>query len=283
MVSHLIVSPLERVRPQWKNLVLRVPPGADVSISDGLSLRRIEFERAADVVRLAIEGRLSSPLPDGVRILVGVRSSDQVAELADGLRSHADLNVWVRPLADHFAVAQAAGNAALPVLFSDGDAEVLSGDLGLDLLSYYLFDPDLAVPLEPFHSLLRAELGENRTLWNIWFGRPEEHFFVGTDGHVSLCSSWISREERRYGSDSSGRHDWVASEGHRLLRDMLSGKSLPERCRNCPVSSRCQGAVWAVTGNDVCGQWPEIITRVNLAARAMTSHRGSRTRPDMSG
>ena len=281
MVPRFVDCPAERIQEQWVNVGVRLRPATSLALSQGMSVRRVELESQDTLSRDALLEILqellsethSEALPEGVRIIVPLSSPDLVPALEDVRKARPDVNLWGRPLSEHLSVTRAAGRAGFPVLFSDRDAALLGSSLGLDLLAFYLFEPELAVPVEPFHSLLRAELGEGRTLWNIWFGRADEHFFVGQDGNVSLCSSWAGRPDRIYGRDTDSPETWERSEAHAALLSLLTEQGLPERCRSCPMRRRCQGAALAVTGEETCGQWPELITRVNLAARAMRPSR----------
>ncbi len=263
MVPHLVLCPADRVEGSWRNLVVRHHRGSNFEAPRGASLRRVEFESLED---------LPDGVPfDGLRVVVDLADAALVGKLETIRRRHPALNIWVRPTGNRMDVVRASGRAGIPVVFGPDAAEALGAGVGLELLEYYLFEPDLAVPIEPFHSLLRAELGEDRSLWNIWFGHPADHFFIDEQGNVSLCAAWCKRPERRYGRAKDGPGGWRASLAHKELVATLKRDGLAKACRDCPARRRCHGVVQSVTGKDSCGDWPEIFVRIELAAKALLS------------
>ncbi|MDX9999835.1 MAG: hypothetical protein RBU30_00930 [Polyangia bacterium] len=162
-----------------------------------------------------------------------------------------------------------AGAAGWPVELSP--EQLCAGDELLRVLDFYLFHPGLAVPVEPLNSLLIALLGRcPRSLWELWFGRAEDCFFVGDGGEVSLCASWAAQERRRYGRREDPPEVWRASRAHSELRAMLRGEALPATaCGSCDARRECGGALLALVPGAPCEVFRETVARLRLAAAAL--------------
>jgi hypothetical protein len=170
-----------------------------------------------------------------------------------------------------------AGTAGWPV---ELPPELWTGEAPLlALLDFYLFHPGLAVPVEPFHSLLIGLLARRpQTLWELWFGSAADCFHVSARGSVSLCESWADQPSRCYGTAEQSPEVWRASGPHALLGAFLEGDAWPDpACASCGARSECGGALLALLPAARCDVFVEVMARLRLAAAALGRRSGGPT------
>lgn len=162
-----------------------------------------------------------------------------------------------------------AGTAGWPVAL--GPELLCEGSSLLPLLDFYLFHPGLAVPVEPFHSLLIGLLGRRpRTLWALWFGPAADCFYVSDEERVSLCESWADQPARCFGRSDESPERWRASGPHAVLRALVSGEAWPDPCcGSCEARAECGGALLALEPEARCDGFREVVVRLRLAAAAL--------------
>ena len=115
-----------------------------------------------------------------------------------------------------------------PEAMSDGTVAIMAASLGVparlaysedwteellgELLDYFLHSPTLNVPIEPFFSLAGAIGQQNRvTLWELFDEVGGQHYFVDSQGRVSLSRRWADRG-MWFGDVSSGTGGFAKSE-----------------------------------------------------------------------
>jgi len=136
-------------------------------------------------------------------------------------------------------------------------------------LEYYLHNPVLQVPVEPFHSLLVAMCGRtNQTLWDIQRERPGADFFVDDEGSVSLAPRWLTAG-KTYGTLND---PWRVLATSPVYTDLLLVEERMHRetseCTSCRHVDRCLGFLRAVDPSWPCEPWQDILDRLDHQVRA---------------
>lgn len=282
LVPHLVSAPAEHlpsreVAEAWGQVVLRLPRGADASVVTAwrrwVAVRRIQLF-AQDAPR---PEALSSRLGTGMRvdIRMDLASLSTLEPVAPRSLRNQGLAPWILPDDAFLEVTRRAGAAAWPVLL-EPNTPVLRGEAPLlALLDHYLFEPDLATPVEPFHSLLADSLGHRSgTLWRVWFGLPLQFFYVDDSGRVALWAASPGGGPPSYGDADEGPSRWRGSAAHDELGALLRGR-LPAGCQGCTAARPCGGALLALDPSAQCPLWREVFERIRLAAATLDPARTS--------
>lgn len=287
MTPFVVNAPLSLPpEPAWSQVLLRA--GDSVEILDLLP----RWTAVARVRRLTVPAALPLPaallasLPPGLRLSVALDRAGPLDPALPAALWDQEVNLWAEPAAESAAAAHEivtrASLAGWPVHLPPAPW-VVKGDEGLlDLLDHYLFRAELVVPVEPFHSLLAIKAQrQRRTLWNVWFGHPEDHFYVDEDEHVSLCAAWAADPVTRYGRASDNTAIWRESAGYRRLLALLDADpASDEACLSCDHHQTCGGVLRAL-GATSCATWQEILLRLRLVAgRLQRRARPTRSRPE---
>jgi len=128
-------------------------------------------------------------------------------------------------------------------------------------LDFYLHNPLLTVPVEPFHTLLQT-LGKSRgfNLWDIEMERVNVNFFINNSGKITLSSRWNDKGLYYGGIDESW--DEIAnSETFRILssfKEMLFQKK--SLCIFCSHFHPCEGFFRAVDSEWPCDAWKKVFS-----------------------
>ncbi len=261
--------------PECGSVILRVREGVlPWERWSGLSVRRLEVE-SLRVLRPEALGR-------PVRVLlrrVGAGGVPARALLEEFRRR--DCPIWVEPVpGEELSVFREAARQEVPVVVTEERLDALLGPQVLEMLDFYLFQEELATPVEPFHSLLMSAVARSgRSLLQVWFGVPTDYFYVHESGAVSLCRRWAEDPGRTYGTADGDPRSWQSSSAHEFLRGWLQGHGLPQPCGSCPVRRLCGGALLLIEPGADCAWWREVLERIRIvAARIGGSRPSSRAR-----
>ena len=135
-------------------------------------------------------------------------------------------------------------------------------------LSYYLHNPLLNTPIEPFHSIMRHFLGNGPdTLWNIFGEVVGRNVYVGELGEVSVAQRWILAGAC-FGTLNDTWEKLSASELYRRLVRIRDGnlESAPP-CVSCPHRDACGGFLRAVKAEWSCEMWQKVFTDIHNQGR----------------
>lgn len=134
-------------------------------------------------------------------------------------------------------------------------------DILEDVLDFYLHNPLLSVPVEPFHTLLLT-FGNSRefNLWDIEKEKVNLNYFLGNDGKITLSSRWY--EQGLYFGDTDGSWDEIInSKTFRrvtTLENTLFQEESP--CIFCSHYHLCRGFFKAIDPEWACGSWKKVFS-----------------------
>jgi len=142
----------------------------------------------------------------------------------------------------------------------------LADPQGEDLLravDFYIHNPLLTRPIEPFHGLLcHLAHGEGPDMWDIESERIGVDFYVDDDGRVGLSERWIARG-LEYGELSNG---WEGIEGSQVMQQLASFKAALFRqqsdCVFCVHMDICGGFLRADDPERSCIAWQQVFARL---------------------
>ena len=124
------------------------------------------------------------------------------------------------------------------------------------VLEFYLHNPLLKTPVEPFHSLLKTlSSGSGYTLWETEYENIKTNIFISDDNRVSLSKRWYGRG-LIYGSAGDSWEELTASELYNNLKSFK--KELFRRksdCIYCAHMDICGGFLKAVDADWPCEAW----------------------------
>jgi hypothetical protein len=141
----------------------------------------------------------------------------------------------------------------------DSSASVEEQDSLAGALDFYLHNPLLTVPIQPFHSLLcTITRGHGFSLWEIESEKVGTNFYVSDQGEISLSQRW-SAKGLNYGTlDDSW--DRIISSG--LFKRLSSFKrelfSTRSPCIYCAYLDLCAGFFRAIDDEWPCESWQDI-------------------------
>ncbi|MCC6699743.1 MAG: hypothetical protein IT365_29235 [Candidatus Hydrogenedentes bacterium] len=135
-------------------------------------------------------------------------------------------------------------------------------------LSYYLHNPLLNTPIEPFHSIMRHFLGNGPdTLWSIFGEVVGRNAYVSELGEISVAQRWILTG-LCFGTLNDTWEKLVASGLYRRLvriRDGNSASAPP--CVSCPHRDTCGGFLRGVNVEWPCEVWQKIFADLRNQGR----------------
>ncbi|MFH2008937.1 MAG: hypothetical protein ABI333_20275 [bacterium] len=291
MIPHVVSCPVDWIeshRAPAEQVFLRAP--GDGCEPDRLAALLARWRSATRIRRLELPftSELDAVLQavgPGLRVVVEVdRSSAAELHGEQVRRWEAQVNLWAAPrITSRQGILEAVTRASLagwPVQLPAVPGLLRGGDLLLELLEHYLFEPALDVPVEPLHSLLVCLVQrQRRTLWNLWFGVPEDHFYLTDEGHVSLCEAWAGKAATRYGTADEEVSAWRSSAAYQgLLQDRRDFPRAQTPCAECPARRPCAGVLLALDPALDCGPWQELFERLRLAAGSLQRRNRERNR-----
>jgi len=150
----------------------------------------------------------------------------------------------------------------------DAAAPVDSEDALLRALDFYLHNPLLSTPVEPFHTLLRtASASRGHDLWDIQSENVKINFYVSDNGEVALAKRWTS-SGLNYGTLDN---TWDEIVNGALMRRLLSFKAdlfrQQNQCVFCRHLDLCGGFLRAVEPEWQCNIWQELFKTLRDEAR----------------
>jgi len=210
---------------------------------DGDSVRNVEFVRALAGTRVRIL------LPDGDLF--------EAREIVDALL-RTDPVFIVRPDAN----ATRNVNFLTSLNFRvhvDPSSAVQAEDSLERAVDFYLHNPLLVTPVEPFHSLLRSiTRGRGYTMWDIEAENVKTNFYVSDGAEVSLSERW-NTQSLNYGTLDDPWSEIVNSDLHRRLSAFkleLFRKKSP--CVFCAHLGPCGGFLRALDPEWPCEPWQRV-------------------------
>lgn len=143
----------------------------------------------------------------------------------------------------------------------DAAAQTVAEDQLKKALDFYLHNPLLSVPIEPFHTLLLTicrRLSYKHNLWHIVMENAETDFYVDDSGAVTLSKRWSARG-RSYGYISQPWDEIVNSELHRELLSFQSEMFRSQKpCIFCSHFGLCGGFLRALDEQWPCDVWQQV-------------------------
>ncbi|MBI5417200.1 hypothetical protein HZA55_04555 [Candidatus Poribacteria bacterium] len=134
------------------------------------------------------------------------------------------------------------------------------------ILDYYLHNPLLTVPIDPFHSLLKMASVKKNTEFNLWDIEMEKiniNFYLSDSGKITLSSRW-DKNGLYYCELKDSFKDIVSSE---LFNNLLSYKKMlfqkKSSCAFCQHFNLCGGFLKAACPNLSCENWRKIFSALN--------------------
>ena len=234
-------------------VIVRWEPGADADrLRKVYGPRLLGFE--AESGRLGGPEALGALAGEPVLVRLGDRRHIEDGELLDAFR-RLRLAFLVRPDEELFRTANFLTSLGYPVRI-DLTAAVGSMEVLLRTLDFYLHNPVLSRPIEPFHSLLAAiSSASMRTLWEIEAEDPRLNFYVGSGGRISLSRRW-SEGGRHFGTLDDPWLDIIGSDLY-LALGSWKARIFKERspCAFCAHFDICAGFLRAVDAVWPCESW----------------------------
>ena len=135
-------------------------------------------------------------------------------------------------------------------------------------LSYYLNNPLLNTPIEPFHSIMSRFLGNGPyTLWNLFGEVVGRNVYVGEGCEVSLSQRWISAG-LCFGTLCDTWKKLSESELYlRLVRIRDGVSESAPLCLSCPHKDVCGGFLCAANAGWSCDSWQKLFAEIRDQAR----------------
>lgn len=281
MTPFLVSAPASMAaKKEWRHVVLRATSTEEAAESvqgwkSTATIRRIEVPWDPSIEKLL--HRLDFPVQ--VLVEVGNEGTSDLGGVSRRRWEEKGVNLWARPhgslVSDRKALeaaARSATKAGWPFMLRIEEGFLTETAALLPLLDYYLFHEELSVPINPYHGMLTAKLQRSeRTMWSFAFGSPEDHFFVGTNGLVSLCRSWTEQEDLVYGESSKPMSSWHRSLGYQALgAHMRSREPVFFACRTCRHHPFCRGMMLRLTKEADCTTWVEIFERLRMVSATLS-------------
>jgi hypothetical protein len=156
----------------------------------------------------------------------------------------------------------------------------------LKILDFYLHEPALTIPIEPFHSILMSKLKRQPLhLWNLYLIFPG--LFLHAD-HTGIAEEpdMLRNKEYIYLIDGENR-EFKRNKDKTKKKSSLKRyfESIPKKhpdCMSCAHFHLCFS--WAKYKKDSCGKWMMILDRIQANAKEIGRIRGPRSppsRPDL--
>lgn len=233
---------------------------------DGESLRNLEFVRALAGMR--------------VRILLADSGLFETGETVDALFCTEPVFA-VKPDANLIRNLNFLTSLNFRVHIESG-AAVQAEDSLLHAVDFYLHNPLLTTPVEPFHSLLHTvSRGRGYSMWDVEGENARTSFYVSDNGEVSLSKRW-NIEGLNYGTLDDPWKKFVNSDLFRRLSafrsELFRNKS---SCVFCAHMDLCGGFLRAIDPDWPCELWQQVfLTLRGETQRAMQLQQETEQRPD---
>jgi len=152
----------------------------------------------------------------------------------------------------------------------DMDVPPASVEILTAALDFYLHNPLLRTPIEPFHSLLKtvARTGPKFTLWDTEYEKTTANIYVSDGGAVSLSARWHNNG-LNYGSLENSWADIDTSPLYKRLSSIAAAlfreKSACIFCRHMDI---CCGFLKAVDKAWPCDPWVETFDKMRAAVKS---------------
>jgi radical SAM protein with 4Fe4S-binding SPASM domain len=129
----------------------------------------------------------------------------------------------------------------------------------LDAADFYVHNPILTTPVEPFHTLLHTIcIGRGHNMWAIEAENVKTNFYVSHDGEVSLSKRW-NADGLNYATLDDPWERIVNSELFQKLSDfrneLFRNKS---PCVFCAYLDLCGGFLRAIDASWPCELWQQV-------------------------
>ena len=123
-------------------------------------------------------------------------------------------------------------------------------------LEFYLHNPLLKTPIEPFHTILRTASTEaGYSLWDTEYEKIDANLYIGNDGRVSLSARWY-KNDQVYGNLEDS---WGNLQSSDLYKRLSSFRKILFReksaCIFCDHMDLCGGFLRAVDKDWPCDAW----------------------------
>jgi MoaA/NifB/PqqE/SkfB family radical SAM enzyme len=212
----------------------------------------------------------------GCRVLLRA-SQDDLGWIAEHAEELHDANtIFLLPPDDGLVRSANFITALRFAVHVEAGCEAVAGDGLAATCHFYLHNPTLQVPIEPFHTLLHTiASGRGYSLWDTERENPNHNLFVADDGSVTLSARW-HRFGRAYGRLGQ---DWFSLRASCLHRELLLfPQTLSQRrspCMLCAHLVVCRGFLRALDPAAPCEAWKQAFEQLrrgyNDAKRLLTS------------
>jgi hypothetical protein len=145
---------------------------------------------------------------------------------------------------------------------------VQAEDTLLQAVDFYLHNPLLTIPIEPFHSLLHTvSRGKGYSLWDTESENVKTNYYVTDNGKVSLSRRW-TENDLYYGALEDPWDGLINLKLYQRLAkfqvELFISKS---PCIFCEHFDLCRGFLRAVVPEWLCGTWKEVFKMLRDEAR----------------
>ena len=143
----------------------------------------------------------------------------------------------------------------------DATKPALPADCLERALDFYLHNPLLTIPIEPFHTLLYTiNQGRGYSLWDIEAENVKSNFYVSRDWKISLSKRWNSKGLNYGGLDDS----WDKLENSDLFKRLSSFRlelfQSKSPCIFCAHLNLCGGFLRAIDKSWPCEPWQQVFS-----------------------
>ncbi len=136
-----------------------------------------------------------------------------------------------------------------------------------ELVDYYLYNTQLGVPVEPFHSILMSKMQQTKlTLWKLFMVNPGQFYYVDTRGIAGRCED-LNTDGYMYRIDSETNEIKKTPVKHpvKLFLDALP-KDHPE-CMSCDHFNFCFG--YGQYKGDNCDKWQTVLGKLQVGVKEL--------------
>lgn len=130
-------------------------------------------------------------------------------------------------------------------------------------LDFYLRNPLLQVPVEPFHTLLQHQAKDaGFTLWDTELENVSRNFYVNDKAQVTVSARWDA-QDRHF---CTLKDDWEAITSSALFKELESFKQglfrKKAQCIFCAHLNLCGGYLRAVVPDWPCENWIAVFSKL---------------------
>jgi sulfatase maturation enzyme AslB (radical SAM superfamily) len=154
----------------------------------------------------------------------------------------------------------------------DAAVAATAGKTLVRAVDFYLHNPLLTMPVEPFHALLRhLACGKGPSLWQTQGERVADCFYVGDDSTVTLSKRWFD-QGLLYGSLDQSWEMIVNSNLFQKLSDYRRELfRTGQQCIYCQELPLCGGYLKAADPEQPCEQWQQAFRALRKAVHTATN------------